>query len=132
VLSGTSMCMYVHIRRHEHTRVQARTGPRLHVRAPACRRHAGALTWRLSLYKILFHCKPLWWDSIFLLLPPPPAKPTLLHNYCTTTAQYTPPPHRLFLLCNTPYNIGDGNIVQRPSGAAGLTSHSVSADRPST
>jgi len=32
------VCMYVHIRRHQHTRVHARTGPRRHARAPACRR----------------------------------------------------------------------------------------------
>jgi len=32
-------CMYVKIRRHQHTRVHAHTGPRRHARAPACRRH---------------------------------------------------------------------------------------------
>ena len=33
------ICMYVKIRRHQHTRVHAHTGPRRHARAPACRRH---------------------------------------------------------------------------------------------
>jgi len=33
------VCMYVQIRRHQHTRVHAHTGPRRHARAPACRRH---------------------------------------------------------------------------------------------
>ena len=31
--------MHVKIRRHQHTRVHAHTGPRRHARAPACRRH---------------------------------------------------------------------------------------------
>jgi len=31
--------MYVKIRRHQHTRVHAHTGPRRHTRAPACHRH---------------------------------------------------------------------------------------------
>jgi len=30
------VCMYVKIRRHQHTRVHAHTGPRRHTRAPAC------------------------------------------------------------------------------------------------
>jgi len=33
------VCMYVKIRRHQHTRVHAHTGPRRHTRAPACHRH---------------------------------------------------------------------------------------------
>jgi len=33
------VCMYVKIRRHQHTRAHAHTGPRRHARAPACRRH---------------------------------------------------------------------------------------------
>jgi len=33
------VCMYVKIRRHQHTRVHAHTGPRRHARAPACHRH---------------------------------------------------------------------------------------------
>jgi len=33
------LCMYVKIRRHQHTRVHAHTGPRRHIRAPACHRH---------------------------------------------------------------------------------------------
>ena len=33
------VCMYVKIRRHQHTRVHAHTGPRHHARAPACHRH---------------------------------------------------------------------------------------------
>jgi len=33
------VCMYVNIRRHQHTRVHARTGRRRHARAPACRTH---------------------------------------------------------------------------------------------
>jgi len=31
--------MYVKIWRHQHTRVNAHTGPRRHARAPACHRH---------------------------------------------------------------------------------------------
>jgi len=65
---------------------------------------------RLSLYKKVFHVKALLWESIILLLPPSPAKPTVLLYYCTTIVQYTPP-HRPPLLCHTPYNFGDGNIV---------------------
>jgi len=30
------VCMYVKIRRHQHTRVHAYTGPRRHTKAPAC------------------------------------------------------------------------------------------------
>ena len=33
------VCMYVKIRRHQHTRVHAHTGPRRHTRAPVCHRH---------------------------------------------------------------------------------------------
>jgi len=33
------ICMYVKIRRHQHTRIHAHIGPRRHARAPACRRH---------------------------------------------------------------------------------------------
>ena len=35
----TYVCMYVKIRRYQHTRVHAHTGPRRHARAPACHRH---------------------------------------------------------------------------------------------
>jgi len=34
----SQVCMYVKSRRHLHTRVHARTGPRRHARDPACRR----------------------------------------------------------------------------------------------
>ena len=34
-----NVCMYVKIRRHQHTRVHAHTGPRRHAKAPACHRH---------------------------------------------------------------------------------------------
>ena len=94
---------------------------------------AGFWERRLSLYKILFHFKASVWESIILVLPPrhlqslpycsfsvgvyhpciappPPAKPTLLQYYCTLITQYTPPTDPPFL-CDTPYNIGDGNIV---------------------
>ena len=68
---------------------------------------------QLSLYKILFHFKPLLFESIILNCPsPPPAKATLLQHYCTTIAQYTPA-HRPPLFMRVPYNIGDGNIVSR-------------------
>ena len=64
-----------------------------------------------GLYKILFHFKALWWESIVLLLPP-------LHlqslPYCSTIARplrnIRPPTDPLFV-CHTPYNIGPGNIV---------------------
>jgi len=49
------------------------------------------------------------------IAPPPLANPTLLQYYCTTIAQYTPPPTDPFCVCHTPYSIGNGNIVQRPS-----------------
>jgi len=38
-LGWLALCMYVKIRRHQHTRVHAHTGPRRHTRAPACHRH---------------------------------------------------------------------------------------------
>jgi len=68
----------------------------------------------ISLYKILFHFKALLWESIIypssLYCPPPPAKPTLLQSHCTAIAQHTLP-HRPLLVCRTPYNSGDGNIL---------------------
>jgi len=44
------------------------------------------------------------------IAPPPLAKPTLLQYYWTAIAQYTPR-HRPPFVCQTLYNIGDGNIV---------------------
>jgi len=51
-------------------------------------------------------------SSVYCPTATSPAKPTLLQYCCTTIAQYTPP-HRPSCICHTPYNIGDGNIVQR-------------------
>ena len=47
--------------------------------------------------------------------PRPPAFPTLVQYYCTTIGQYTNPPSDLPFVSHTPYNIGNNNIVQRPS-----------------
>ena len=41
-----------------------------------------------------------------------PALPTLLQYYCTAIGQYTTPLD-LPLVCHTPYNVGNNNIVQR-------------------
>jgi len=68
----------------------------------------------VSRCKILFHFNALLWESIIypssLYCPPPPAKPTLLQSHCTAIAQRTLP-HRPLLVCRTPYNSGDGNIL---------------------
>ena len=48
----------------------------------------------------------------FIALPPPASLP-----YCNTIVRLLrniPPPTDPPLLCPTPYNIGDGNVVQRP------------------
>ena len=63
-----------------------------------------------SLYKILFHFKALFWQSIILLCP------SQLKNlpYCITIARplrNIRPPTDPYFLCHTPYNISDGNIV---------------------
>ena len=60
------------------------------LKVPLVARDARAPVSGLSLYKILFHFKPLLWESVILVLPPPLAKPTLLQYHCTTIAQYTP------------------------------------------
>ena len=44
---------------------------------------ASLLCSQVFVYKILFHCKALFWEYIILLLPPLPAKPTVLQYYCT-------------------------------------------------
>jgi len=66
---------------------------------------------QVSLYKILFHFKPLLSESIILLLLPPACKSypiaVPLHDHCSIYAPPTDPP----VVCHTPYNIGDGNIV---------------------
>jgi len=53
---------------------------------------------RVSLYKILFHFKALWQESIILLWPPPHCKAypivMLMHGHC---AVYAPPPTTPFL-----------------------------------
>jgi len=65
----------------------------------------------LSLYKILFPFKAVLWESICLLLPPPHWQSL---PYCITIARplrNIRPPTYSFFLCNTPYTIGDGNLV---------------------
>ena len=65
---------------------------------------------QISLYKILFHFKALWWESILPVAPPTcNAYPIaiLLHDLCTIYAPPADPPS----VCHTPYTIGDGNIV---------------------
>ena len=79
----------------------------------------------LILYKIMSHGKALSWESIIFLLTPPTRKHTLLQYYCTTIAQYTPPSTDPSFKCHTPYNIGDGDIVQRPSRTAGPASRTA-------
>ena len=70
----------------------------------------------LSPYKTLFHFKALLWESIILLLPPHHLQSL---PYCNTIARLLRnirPPTDLAFVCRTPYNIGDGNIVERPTG----------------
>ena len=56
LLHAITLCMYVNIRRHQHTRVHAHTGPRRHARAPAGHRH-----------HIVPHPPPSPW-SVFLVI----------------------------------------------------------------
>jgi len=72
----------------------------------------GAALAGFGLYKILFHFEAFVHKSIILLCPPP----SHLHSpyYCNTIARLLRNIRRLFdppLVCHTPYNIGDGNIV---------------------
>jgi len=52
-------------------------------------------------------------------IDPPRALPTLLHSYCTTIAQHRTPPTDPRCIRHTPYDIGHGDIVQRPSSVSG-------------
>jgi len=67
---------------------------------------------QVSLYKIFILFEVFVHESITPFYCPPPALPTLLLYYYTTFAQYTtlprPDPPVVF---NTPYNVGNGNIV---------------------
>ena len=55
--------------------------------------------------------------------PLPSTLPALLQCCCTPIAQYTTPLPTPLLYAHTPYNIGNGNIVYRPSGAVAHTTH---------
>jgi len=73
------------------------------------------LYWELGLYKILFHFEAFVNESIIILWPPPHQH---CPHYCTSTAsllrnirRHPDPP----LIPHAPYNIGNGNIVQRPT-----------------
>jgi len=54
-------------------------------------------------------------SSFYWSLPTCKAYPIAIAILLQTIAQYTPPPTDPPPLCHTPYNIGDGNIVKRPS-----------------
>jgi len=66
---------------------------------------------RMSLYNILMHFKALLWEAILVFLSPSTCKAypiaILVHDHC---AIYAPPPTPP-VVCHTPYNIGDGNIM---------------------
>jgi len=70
-----------------------------------------------SPYKILFYFQALLWESMILLLSPPHFHLQSLPYYNTIAVVHpfrnirprTDPP----FVCHTPYNIGDGSIVQR-------------------
>jgi len=72
---------------------------------------------RLVPNKILFYFEAFVHESIILPLPPPPCKASpiaiLLHVHC---ALHDAPLDRSFV-CHTPYNIVNGNIVQRLIGS---------------
>jgi len=83
-------------------------------------------TARLSLYKILFPFKATCGSPSSLYPPTPLAKSTLiailLHDHWATRPLTADP-----FVCCEPYNIGDGNIVSRPTrGALVMLPKSVS------
>ena len=99
--SAGCMCMYVckdddddKIRRHQHTRVHAHTGPRRHTRAPACHRHHIPRLVRRQLCGLAFtrycliHFEALLHNNIFCKDPLYCAI-NILHNI---TSYCTPPP----------------------------------------
>jgi len=62
----------------------------------------------------------------------PPALPTLLQFYCTTVGQYTTPPHPPFSMCHTPYNIGNNNVLWRPTQQALVENGALQGDESIT
>jgi len=52
-----------------------------------------------------------------------------MQYYCTTFAQYTPAPTDPPFECHALYNIGDGNIVYRPSSDTTAAAAAAVAER---
>ena len=65
----------------------------------------------VGLYKMFVFFKAFCARVNHPCIAPPTAYPTLLQYYCTTIAQRTPPPAAPTVVCHTPYNTGNANIV---------------------
>jgi len=82
---------------------------------------------QVSLYKILFQSKVLLSESLHLFIPPPYLQRLPFCNTIARLLRNIRPPTAPPSVCHTPYTIGDGNIVQRPSHTTRGDIHVLSA-----